>query len=1135
MLSWDWELRQQRYEFAIIGSGYGGAITAARIATAPLNPKPTICILERGKEWPIGSFPDSLERGLAESRSEANPLGLYELLSYRDISVIKGSGLGGTSLVNANVAIVPDQEVFRLAGWPAALGYDALQPYYQRARQVLDARPHPRAMQLLKVQALERRATQLGWHAEPLDLTVNFHLDGRNPYGVEQKPCTDCGDCVSGCNVGAKNTLYMNYLPMARNAGAEIYTQAQVEWIEKLPGGGWRVHGRRYQHALKSKPFAVEARNVILAAGSINSTEILMRSEMHGLPLSPRMGTAFGGNGDFFGLSYNGDLQTEVLGFGNHPESPGAARPPGPTIVAAVRYNGNLPAAERITIEDLSFPSLYVNAARAAFAVLRGEDSDTGDEAQERRRILTDLAPFTDPSPEGALNHTMLYLSMGFDDARGSMVFDAPWYERGGRMRIVWDDAGRQRVFTRINEELRRHARAQGGSFIQNPLWAMFNLRHLVTAHPLGGCPVGEDYMQGAVDEYGRVFSGDGSVHEGLLVADGALIPSALGVNPFLTICALAERIAERKVRELQGDPYPAPKVSVGVSGIDPLEVARYREAQLERLFRRAETLPLDVMVNGGAHSIDLAQGLIQNDECWKGFFPKGHALNTMSAALFTGFRKEFFRKGNRYGGITRDTDGHIRARNTLEEITLKKREGDLETGQYVLLRYVDPPWQGFYDVFKLINRDLLIGRVYLGEFPHGVRLFTFPMTRVYSLAQMMVSDHQRLWESGTVPTKEILHGSWRMDVISNANQAGGLAYLAFDHKPDGRLEARYQLMGLIEGMIMPSFAADHFRCTDFTPFRDEIRQVSTDYLVGKYVTDLPPEAAPLFVPGSLGLFHVEETQGRRSLGFYYTLTRAAGKQLPTSTLLRPFLEVHLPDGLGMTFDEEMAGWYFPGKQTGAAGRTGDLQIRDGVPPAGSPVGGVPLRFKLRMTVNDINEFIDGVAHEARATGTIAFGRFEDQDNASFEVDARRSTFQYLHVNPNTGEAEMRYHLEFEDARGRRFAFEGRKYMQKDDARGPRRMTEVLDDYTTLYAHVYEVTGARSRELGTGYLKFRTFEDLSALKSFAAFLASFRVTGTADPLLKLQAQMRFLAFTGQFVMAEYDPLTPELGAPAAGG
>ncbi|MGH9631804.1 MAG: GMC family oxidoreductase N-terminal domain-containing protein, partial [Bryobacteraceae bacterium] len=750
-LSRDWKHRKAHYDFIVIGSGYGGAITAARVADSNINPKPSVCILERGKEWPAGSFPNSLDRIIGEQRSSLNPLGLYELLTYRDISVVKGSGLGGTSLVNANVAIVPDRETFSLADWPKPLDYDQLQPFYDRARAMLDASPHPRAGELLKVKALARRAVELGKDAVPLNIAVNFREDKKDPLGNPVPVCNDCGDCVTGCNVGAKNTLYVNYLPLASKAGAEIYTQTKVEWIEKLPDGGWRIHGRHYRDNIFNDRFTITAGNVILAAGSINTTEILMRSEMHGLSVSPRLGSSFSGNGDFFGLAYNGDHQTNVLGLCNKGTEAGPIPPPGPTITAGVSYNGSRPPEQRFLIEDLSFPSGYVEASKTAFAFLRGEDTDIGDEVLERERVVRDLKPFTPSHPDGAMNHTMLYLCMGFDDARGSMVFEAPWHEPDGRMRIEWDDVGEQVVFSKLNEELRRHTRSQGAAFIQNPMWTIFNTRHIITAHPLGGCPIGEDYMQGAVDAFGRVFSGDGSVHQGLFVADGSLIPSALGVNPFLTISAMAEWIADRKIREIGGEAYPEPPAMVSASVFDPVEAIDYREGELEKLFRRVRSLPIDTMMNSGERVIDVEHHTIRNDEYWKGFFPRGHVLNALSAAIFTGFRKKFFRAGNQYAGITSDTDGRINARNTLEELNLTNKKGDLEPGRYILLRYVDPPWQGYYDVFKVINDDLLIGRVYLGDFPNGLRLFTFPMTRVYGFDQMTVEDHARLYKDGSV------------------------------------------------------------------------------------------------------------------------------------------------------------------------------------------------------------------------------------------------------------------------------------------------------------------------------------------------------------------------------------------------
>ncbi|HMX30488.1 MAG TPA: GMC family oxidoreductase N-terminal domain-containing protein, partial [Blastocatellia bacterium] len=288
MLSKEWKQRKPRYDFIIIGSGYGGAITAARLTAA--NPSPSVCLLERGKEWEVGKFPDELGEVTRAVRNPVfNPTGLYDFLLFPEISVMKGSGLGGTSLINANVAIVPDEEVFKQIAWPAGIKLPELLPFYQKAKTMLGANPHPRgnpaqADSLLKVRGLDKRAQELNQRAAALDIVVTFK-DGKNAADVEQKACLDCGDCVTGCNVGAKNTLYMNYLPVAARQGCDIFTKTEVKWIEKLSDGGWRVHGVRYKELNFTDDFTLEAGNIILAAGSLGTPEILLRSEFHGLSL----------------------------------------------------------------------------------------------------------------------------------------------------------------------------------------------------------------------------------------------------------------------------------------------------------------------------------------------------------------------------------------------------------------------------------------------------------------------------------------------------------------------------------------------------------------------------------------------------------------------------------------------------------------------------------------------------------------------------------------------------------------------------------------------------------------------------------------------------------------------------------
>ncbi len=1131
MLTSDWEKRNPAYDFVIVGSGYGGAVAAARLATANLGAKPSICVLERGKEWPAGSFPDTLDRYTAETRSSANPLGLYETLQYRDISVLKGNGLGGTSLINSNVALIPEPDIFQRAGWPRSVSREVLMPYYQRARQMLGVTPHPRARQMVKFQALDQSARAVGANAEPADIAVNFTTDGENEFGVPAKPCIDCGDCTTGCNVGAKNTLAMNYLPLARRNGAEIYTQVEVEWIEKLEGG-WRIHGKRVEGALGKSKFTMDAANVILAAGSINTTEILMRSETHGLKVSPRLGSNFSGNGDFYAIAYNGDTPIQSLGFGNHPSSDGAKVPPGPTVVGTARCNAAAQPVDRFLVQDMAFPSMFVTAAQIAFAAMAGRDTDAGDENQERRRILADLSQRAPYSPDGALFHSTVFLVTGRDEARGSMVFEAPWWDPDGRMSVVWDDAGRQPRFRHINNQLSQMAQALGARFIENAFWSTFNLRRLVTFHPLGGCPVGEDYLEGAVDEFGRVFSGDGSVHDGLFVADGALIPAALGANPMLTISALSERITERKIEQLQGNEYPRPPVSVGASGIDPDSMVGVPDAELEKLFRRTETLPIDTMINRGALRIDLAKHRIFNDANWKGFLPKGLPLGEMAARLFTGYYKRFWKDGDKYLGETRYLDGRIPLGHLLEEITITRRTGDLDPGRYVLLHYTDPPFSFlYYDIMKVINEELILYRGYTGQYPKGVRGWTAPLLRGYSFDQMSADDHRQLYGSGRAPTPSEMEGVWRMDAVANANHASGIAYLHFENKPDGRLESRYQLLGLFEGLVMPSFLNNHFQLHDFTPFHDEIRLLDRDLLIGRWVTDLPDGIARLLPAASAGLLHTLDSEdGGRQFGFFYTLTRTTESELPKTQLADQFLDLQLPEGIGMTFDEEMDGWLLDGFVPEGAGHDADQAIAEKAAAKATPEDASACRFQLHLTVDDLNQFIDGVEHLARASGSIEFGQWEKGGPKTFHIDERASRFHCLRINPASGEAEMVYHLEFETPERQRYLFDGRKYMQKDEGGGIRGVREVLDDYTTLFVRLYQLDHGSPVPRASGILKFRTFENAAAVNNLAGFVASFHITGTNDAVLQGQARMRFLAFTSRFIQFEYDPLSPDIGA-----
>jgi cholesterol oxidase len=216
--------------------------------------------------------------------------------------------------------------------------------------------------------------------------------------------------------------------------------------------------------------------------------------------------------------------------------------------------NIDQPLQHRITIEDVSFPLTYVDAARSTFALLIGRDTDPLDffdnlqESDRRRRDLFALDPELE---KGALNHTLMYLVMGQDDAAGRIELNADT----GQARIRWPGVGDQEVFQQASRLMIAHAGRLGATYIENPVWAFAPMRTLITVHPLGGCPMGETHLTGVVNDTGQVYDGQGNVHDGLYVADASIVPTALGVNPFLTISALTERIADALVERLGGVP----------------------------------------------------------------------------------------------------------------------------------------------------------------------------------------------------------------------------------------------------------------------------------------------------------------------------------------------------------------------------------------------------------------------------------------------------------------------------------------------------------------------------------------------------------------------------------------------------
>jgi cholesterol oxidase len=547
--------------------------------------------------------------GLDLGREDA----MYQFDVFGPVTVAHGCGLGGTSLVNAGVTVRPDPRMLTDSkAWPPSFleRRDELERGFARAEKVLGAAPYPSGKsgypELPKHEALRRCTAGVGGKFVVPPVLVSF-ADTRNAQGVDLAACSNCGDCCSGCNVGAKRTLDTSYLADAVNHGAEIHTECSVLHV-RGSGGDAAVRGRwAVDYEVLNSGFAVfgdevgyqtvRADHVVIAAGAPGSTAIMLRTEAGGLALSPRLGESFSGNGDALGIAFNCDDTVRSLGLGGGVESGADTQGPGPCITAiADLRHADLPLEDGIVIEDGTPPGPFVGfftAAMLALSPIRGVDTDSGfsDKASEVAAYMRSMlhGPY---APEGAMMRTQSHLVMSHDSAMGKIV--PTWGSNssaaggGGRggdgsptglgsdVGVKWPGAAEQAVYTRVSETLQRFATTLGGTHIEVPNVLPPPVRaSTLSVHPLGGCPMGRDSETGVVDHYGRVFRGTGSstgksngdtsaFHDGLHVIDASIIPRSVGINPLLTISAIAEMAVAGVLAEDLGRPIGDDAGSVG-------------------------------------------------------------------------------------------------------------------------------------------------------------------------------------------------------------------------------------------------------------------------------------------------------------------------------------------------------------------------------------------------------------------------------------------------------------------------------------------------------------------------------------------------------------------------------------------
>jgi len=575
-------------DVVVVGSGYGAAF--ATLALIDKHPTARIWVLERGNEYVPGDFPrnfgdvpghvGAVTGGKYYGKRDA----LFEFHVGTGIAALVGSGVGGTSLINASVALRPDDSVLRQWPAPASGGQwlTLLAESFRYAEQdVLAVAPYPDTVTSPKFSALSTLGKSLGGSsgASRAPLTVQFKKQ-RNAQGVQQEACNHCGNCITGCNIGAKSALNLNAWPAAVKKGVTIYSGITVEHVAKKQDGSNRPWVLAVKPTLgKAQPRTLRATVVVLAAGTFGSTEILLRSKAHPdhpLAVSAALGASLALNGDTVVANLGRDRKVGTLA--DEPSSAGhvskAEKPVGPTILGYTQVTNGL---HRFVLEDAAVPFAMrrvFNEIITSFGALH-RLGRANKSAWHTKNSGRDALAATDDLSE----HTQLLLVMGRETKRGCIALG----KEDSRVRLSYpkehDD-----YYSSLHACLKNPSLLDGGGeYLPNPLSHPLpdvledkrppNIGN-VTVHPLGGCVMAADGRNGVVDTRGCVYTGQdaGSCHEGLYVLDGSIIPGSLGINPLLTISALAHHLAS-------GIPLAKPSGSAPIDVQDP-PPGRYSPAE---------------------------------------------------------------------------------------------------------------------------------------------------------------------------------------------------------------------------------------------------------------------------------------------------------------------------------------------------------------------------------------------------------------------------------------------------------------------------------------------------------------------------------------------------------------------------
>jgi cholesterol oxidase len=522
------------YDYLIIGSGFGGSVSALRLAEKGYR----VCVLEQGRRWTPENLPSTNWKFWDYLWQPALSLrGFLSLRLFRHVMILHGNAVGGGSITYAQTLLVPPTSVWAEGSWAGISNWDTEMPvHYERAKKMLGVTINKRpaaADAKLKEMA---DAVGVGSSFYHTDVGVFFGKEGDDPgteypdpyfqgEGPARNSCIGCGGCMVGCRYNAKNTLDKNYLYLAEKRGVTVGAETKVIDVKPLNGcadgadgyvvttvptfSRWRPQARR-----------ITAGNVIFAASSLGSQALLFSLRDSGsLPnISSNLGKRVRTNAEsILGVRYPGsqeDMSKGVaIGSGIYIDQH--------THVEAVRYaDGSNLLSSLLTTLTAGRPG----ASRPLYWLL----------AFIRLLLTRPITAIRSVLPYRFSRETVIFLVMQALEGHLDMRWTRPWYWPFKKT-LSTHGAPIPTFIPAANEFTRKAAAATGGVGMSSLSEIFFNVP--MTAHCMGGCNMASSAEDGVIDAKHRVFN-----YRNLYVIDGSVIAANLGVNPSLTITALAER-----------------------------------------------------------------------------------------------------------------------------------------------------------------------------------------------------------------------------------------------------------------------------------------------------------------------------------------------------------------------------------------------------------------------------------------------------------------------------------------------------------------------------------------------------------------------------------------------------------------